>query len=85
MHPDDEHRRTWTLRFPALLAADAPYQRAWPGERRLTDQTAVEEAEFACRNVEGPPASEVFAPGHPRTLQATGPGHRVGELDAAAG
>ncbi|MFD6109245.1 hypothetical protein ACFWG0_03925 [Streptomyces yangpuensis] len=52
MDPDDKHRRTWTLRFLALLAADLPGQRAWLGERRLTVQTAVEEVEFACRIAE---------------------------------
>ncbi|MEU6300568.1 hypothetical protein [Streptomyces erythrochromogenes] len=82
MDLNDEHWRTWTHRFLALLAADLPDQQVWLGERRLTVQSAVEEAEFARSIAEGLTDRGVLTPGHLHTLRAVA--RRTGALDATA-
>ncbi|MFE1347786.1 hypothetical protein [Streptomyces sp. NPDC058757] len=77
----DARLRTWTLRFMALLAADAQNQLAWLGERELETEDVVEEAELLCRVSEGLAERGAFGPSDLFHLRAVG--RRLGEIDAA--
>ncbi|MEU1012276.1 hypothetical protein [Streptomyces sp. NPDC005890] len=80
-HLGDAHLRTWTLRFMALLAADAQDQLAWLGERELETVSVVEEVELLCRISEELAERGAFEPKDLRDLQAIG--RRLAEIDAA--
>ncbi|MFJ4526378.1 hypothetical protein ACIP4Y_36660 [Streptomyces sp. NPDC088810] len=80
-HLGDAHLRTWTLRFMALLAADAQDQLAWLGKRELETVSVVEEVELLCRISEELAERGAFEPKDLRDLQAIG--RRLGEIDAA--
>ncbi|MFG3122047.1 hypothetical protein ACGFYO_08600 [Streptomyces sp. NPDC048201] len=77
----DTNLRTWTLRFMALLAADAQDQIAWLGRRELRTKDVVEEAELLCRVSEGLAERGVFEPADLRGLRAIS--RRLGEIDTA--
>lgn len=78
-HLGDANLHTWTLRFMALLAADAQDQLAWLGERELETKDVVEEVELLCRVSEGLTERGVFGPENLRDLRAIG--RRLGEID----
>lgn len=80
-HLGDAHLRTWTLRFMALLAADAQDQLAWLSERELETESVVEEVELLCRISEGLAERGAFEPENLRALQAIG--RRLAGIDAA--
>ncbi|NWF29528.1 hypothetical protein HW130_25290 [Streptomyces sp. PKU-EA00015] len=80
-HLGDAHLRTWTLRFMALLAAEAQDQVAWLGERELETESVVEEVELLCRISEGLAGRGAFASKDLSGLQAIR--RRLGEIDAA--
>ncbi|MFF9342890.1 MULTISPECIES: hypothetical protein [unclassified Streptomyces] len=77
----DAHLRTWTLRFMALLAADAQDQLAWAGARGIETKDVAEEAELLCRVAEGVSERGVFEPMELRGLRAVH--RRLGEIDTA--
>ncbi|MGW7453000.1 hypothetical protein [Streptomyces sp. NPDC054787] len=79
-HLGDARLRTWTLRFMALLAADAQDQLAWLGERELETKDVVEEVELLCRVCEGLAERGVFVREELHDLRAVG--RRLGEIDA---
>ncbi|MEU9181661.1 hypothetical protein AB0C90_33350 [Streptomyces sp. NPDC048550] len=81
-HLGDAHLHTWTLRFMALLAADAQDQLAWLGKRELETKDVVEEAELLCRVSEGLAERGAFEPKDLRDLRAVG--CRLGEIDATS-
>lgn len=78
----DAQLRSWTLRLMTLLAADAPDQRAWLGERELDTESVVEEAELLCRVAEGLTERGALESSDLYGLQAIG--RRLGEIDAAS-
>ncbi|MEU0008296.1 hypothetical protein ABZ079_29600 [Streptomyces sp. NPDC006314] len=80
-HLADTNLHTWTLRFMALLAADAQDQIAWLGERELETKDAVEEAELLCRVSEGLAERGVLESADLHDLRAIG--RRLGEIDTA--
>lgn len=80
-HLGDAHLRTWTLRWMALLAADAQDQHAWLGEREVATESVVEEVELLCRISEGLADRGVFEAKNRRDLEAIR--RRLGEIDAA--
>ncbi|WP_405391254.1 hypothetical protein OG596_27390 [Streptomyces sp. NBC_01102] len=80
-HLGDANLRTWTLRFMALLAADAPDQLAWLRERELETKDVVDELELICQIAEGLAERGAFEPQDLRSFRAIG--RRLGEIDAA--
>jgi hypothetical protein len=76
----DAHLRAWTLRFMALLAADAQDQLAWLGDRELETKDVVEEVELLCRASEGLAERGAFESEDLRDLRAMD--RRLGEIDA---
>ncbi|WP_328868798.1 hypothetical protein OHT76_01155 [Streptomyces sp. NBC_00287] len=76
----DAQLRTWTLRYMALLAADAQVQLAWLGERELETESVVEEAELLCRMPKGLMERGALTHKDVQGLQAIG--RRLGEIDA---
>ncbi|MFE7619854.1 hypothetical protein [Streptomyces sp. NPDC057496] len=79
-HLGEVHLRTWTLRFMALLAAEARDQLAWLGERELETKDVVEEVELLCRVSEELAERGAFEPEDMRNLRAIG--WRLDEIDA---
>ncbi|WP_328949661.1 hypothetical protein OG778_17590 [Streptomyces sp. NBC_00184] len=79
-HLGEVHLRTWTLRFMALLAAEARDQLVWLGERELETKDVVEEVELLCRVSEELAELRAFEPEDMRNLRAIG--QRLGEIDA---
>ncbi|MFG3016846.1 hypothetical protein ACGFZB_41690 [Streptomyces cinerochromogenes] len=80
-HLGDAHLRTWTLRFMALLAADAEDQLAWLAEWEPEAEAVVEEVQLLCRVSEGLVERGALEPEGLRDLQAIG--RRLGKIDAA--
>ncbi|MFH8754082.1 hypothetical protein [Streptomyces atroolivaceus] len=75
----DANLRTWTLRFMALLAADARDQLAWLRERELETKDVVDELELICQISEGL-AERGALPQNLRSFRAIG--RRLGQIDA---
>ncbi|MET9758267.1 hypothetical protein ABZ016_04305 [Streptomyces sp. NPDC006372] len=76
----DAHLRNWTLRYMALLAADAQDQAAWLGKRELETESVIEEAALLCRLSEGLTERGALESKDVPCLQAIG--RRLGEIDA---
>ncbi|MFC0600398.1 hypothetical protein [Streptomyces palmae] len=77
----DANLRTRMLDWTALLAADAPDQLAWLGEREVDTEDVIDEVELFCRVAEELTERGAFEPGSLRELQDIS--RRLGQLDAA--